>query len=749
MRTRAQASVEMLVVLIAALLILGVLVDFANTQLTQLRHQKAIQDAEVAIQQIISAANETYSQGPGATKNIQIHWPAGVDASNSRISGNSLIVRVFSTDVVGIAKPMLSGSIPTNEGDKFLRVKAFDGFVAIGDSLLSVSPTFVFSSMNRDENDSATLTITNASSSTASLALTSDWNYSDVNLSLSSDGNISSGGVYVVDVNFQSSSNAIGAYTGSLTISGTFSSKIESLIVPLTAEIFAGNTGSLVTYPSSFSASTQGADTNAQTIQLCNTSTTSIKNITLAPSSGDAGDWIQGIPSISSLDGLSCASVDVTVVVPDGTALSTFTGSIFIQDFSGAHALTLPVTVYVKGMNGVFNWDWSTSTKLTNAILGYTISNTGTKTITLSSIRLRQWWACDTNHSTLDQIRMNGVTVFAESIDDGNVADITDLNIPVLTSYTNNHLIFSHTINDDNEVFIVDVNFTDGTMYSSSAYGNGCGIDTTPPGAVTDLQAIPGPEPGTIQITFTYPGDDGYSGSAVTPIVKYQLGGNALDTNAEWNAATQYTGDIPIEVAGTPGSVVMSGLQVGTNHHLNIRFQDENGNMSPLSNAVNNRPWNEFNFSGNDFNFINFVSSYPGVPPIGVQDVNKFFLHNLRFGSATSGSIAFRIQRDTNTSNQWAMRLDFNSTDVNYVRIWYSAPTNYLQQTPNYEGASSLAYAGGLNLIDDTNFPSSWKYDSAGINMPVPNHFYLDYLVGLIDFNLSMDMGGSGVGYEG
>ena len=63
-----QAAVETPLVFAAALAILLVLVSFTSQQFNYLQQQRAVKTAQSSMDQLVSAINEVYAQGPGATK---------------------------------------------------------------------------------------------------------------------------------------------------------------------------------------------------------------------------------------------------------------------------------------------------------------------------------------------------------------------------------------------------------------------------------------------------------------------------------------------------------------------------------------------------------------------------------------------------------------------------------------------------------------------------------------------------------
>ncbi len=110
--------------------------------------------------------------------------------------------------------------------------------------------------------------------------------------------------------------------------------------------------------------------------------------------------------------------------------------------------------------------------------------------------------------------------------------------------------------------------------------------DTIPPADVTDLVASPGASNGTVDLSWSAPGDDGNSGTATTYDVRYQEASlGPLDTEAEWNDAFQATGEPSPKPAGTQESFTVTGLTPGTAYYFALKTADEVPNWSDLSNS--------------------------------------------------------------------------------------------------------------------------------------------------------------------
>jgi hypothetical protein len=107
-------------------------------------------------------------------------------------------------------------------------------------------------------------------------------------------------------------------------------------------------------------------------------------------------------------------------------------------------------------------------------------------------------------------------------------------------------------------------------------------VDFTPPAAITDLSAT-GVTSGTAMLTWTAPGDDSNQGTAF----KYDLRYSTQPISEEsWQYATP-AGSLPDpQVAGSPETATITGLNAGTTYYFAIKARDDSWQESGLSNVV-------------------------------------------------------------------------------------------------------------------------------------------------------------------
>lgn len=107
--------------------------------------------------------------------------------------------------------------------------------------------------------------------------------------------------------------------------------------------------------------------------------------------------------------------------------------------------------------------------------------------------------------------------------------------------------------------------------------------DTTRPAPVASLQATS--STGTsISLSWNAVGDDSLTGTATSYDIRYST---APITAANWNTATQVTGEPAPAAPGTAQSMTVNGLANQTTYYLAMKVSDDAGNVSALSNVVN------------------------------------------------------------------------------------------------------------------------------------------------------------------
>ncbi len=107
--------------------------------------------------------------------------------------------------------------------------------------------------------------------------------------------------------------------------------------------------------------------------------------------------------------------------------------------------------------------------------------------------------------------------------------------------------------------------------------------DTTPPAAVSDL-AVSTTTVSSITLTWTAPGDDGMVGTSTSYDLRYAT---TTITEDNWDLATQADNEPTPQIASSTETMTVSGLEESTTYYFAIKSNDEEDNLSDLSNVAN------------------------------------------------------------------------------------------------------------------------------------------------------------------
>jgi|GEM_PF-3600447 len=106
--------------------------------------------------------------------------------------------------------------------------------------------------------------------------------------------------------------------------------------------------------------------------------------------------------------------------------------------------------------------------------------------------------------------------------------------------------------------------------------------DTVSPSAISDLVAT-GPNPHSVQLEWTAPGNDGNMGTAGSYDIRYST---SPITDANFQSAPQADITIIPAAAGEEQIFKVLGLQTDVTYYFAVKTADESGNVSELSNAA-------------------------------------------------------------------------------------------------------------------------------------------------------------------
>lgn len=134
-----------------------------------------------------------------------------------------------------------------------------------------------------------------------------------------------------------------------------------------------------------------------------------------------------------------------------------------------------------------------------------------------------------------------------------------------------------HLVNVDTQFIRIERTSNDANMAEIVLYGSYVGpSDTTPPADITDFTATPGTS-GSVDLTWTAPGDDGTTGTASSYDIRYST---RPINKANFTDATQAV-SIPMpSSAGSSESMTVSGLAANTTYYFALMTVDDADNTS-------------------------------------------------------------------------------------------------------------------------------------------------------------------------
>ena len=256
---RAQASTEFIVILGVSLVILLVFFTLALDFFFSVRSQRDYNDALSAVDTLAAEADSLQTQGAGAEKIVEIRLPPSTTFSPNvtyigrplnSITGksNTIAINLNGTTLSATTTTTVVGTFPSYSGVHHMRVTSYGNFVSIGTHLISANPNTVFASTARNAVKTVSLSflaeLTESTNDSVRVTLTTPWNYSNANLSIS-PSSFSTFGIASVPVSlsFTTNGDAVGIYTSSLNVTavrqatdGSVSAR-ETFVVPFTLEV--------------------------------------------------------------------------------------------------------------------------------------------------------------------------------------------------------------------------------------------------------------------------------------------------------------------------------------------------------------------------------------------------------------------------------------------------------------------------------------------------------------------------------
>jgi uncharacterized protein (UPF0333 family) len=240
-KLKAQASIELLVMLAIGMVVITIVIFFSQQQLATSTGTLNVQQAQAAVDSLARAVDSVYASGVGSMEQVQITIPEGTISTSVSDKTIGLRMRTASgeTDVNARTAANVYGSIPFQPGEYRAQVwvSAEENRVRIGLQALQVDSLLVVSVFkgNQTQYLQRNVTVLNGGNSSLQINLSLVWPYSDVLLNFTNQSDsyfvLGAGGSKTIGLNITVSSSALGAYAGSVVASandgGTASTQVS------------------------------------------------------------------------------------------------------------------------------------------------------------------------------------------------------------------------------------------------------------------------------------------------------------------------------------------------------------------------------------------------------------------------------------------------------------------------------------------------------------------------------------------
>ena len=133
---KAQAAVELLIILAIAMTLLGAVIVTGSRQLAHGQTMLRLSQARSAANDITHAADVVYKEGEGSVRKVRITIPDGVAPERVFVDGQFVNIGVYveggESDINAMSVAKLNGALPADPGSYWVYVGAREGCVVVG-----------------------------------------------------------------------------------------------------------------------------------------------------------------------------------------------------------------------------------------------------------------------------------------------------------------------------------------------------------------------------------------------------------------------------------------------------------------------------------------------------------------------------------------------------------------------------------------------------------------------------------------
>ncbi|MBT3985279.1 hypothetical protein HOD38_01000 [archaeon] len=138
MNKRGQASTEMIIILGIALIVIAILVVNSQTTLFSVKDQYRENQARIAVDDIVSAAEFVYQQGLGAKTEVFVTLPSTM--SHTNVTSDYISITFENgNSVVSSIDFNVTGSLPSDDGSYWIEVESRSSYVLISTNVSEIS----------------------------------------------------------------------------------------------------------------------------------------------------------------------------------------------------------------------------------------------------------------------------------------------------------------------------------------------------------------------------------------------------------------------------------------------------------------------------------------------------------------------------------------------------------------------------------------------------------------------------------
>jgi hypothetical protein len=243
---KGQGATELVILLAVILVVLSLIFIFSQNKITESTNLLRLSQSRSTVNDLAKAVAEVNSEGVGARRVVQITIPDGFNSSRTNISGTTINIGVVIEGTTADVNTRTQTTVvkgvtfPTTPGTYSINVIAKEGYVLIGDSDLSVDPTYISIELLYSNSTTRTINFTNLGSSAIDVTSTLVWSYSEIDAKINDTNSIN----FVLDVGSNPSqvvlsvntltNTTLGVYTGGIDVS---TNETESLSIPVVVNV--------------------------------------------------------------------------------------------------------------------------------------------------------------------------------------------------------------------------------------------------------------------------------------------------------------------------------------------------------------------------------------------------------------------------------------------------------------------------------------------------------------------------------